>query len=320
MLKADQNTFIKISLVMLSLLSLAFFLVLFSSVRCEPDDMIIGLECRDGSFYQTLMNRYYTHTFRPAYTLFAYLTIGFTNDTSMYNVTIFMFYFLLYVFFVWIIYKLLIEIFSLKNMDRKDKLLLACFSVLQVTCIYFLTTERIEIFGWLSASIIHLLPVVFIFFSAWLIMKQDHRKTDYLFLFISAVIIAGSAEHLAASATACVIAILLFNRIRTKEFVKKENKLFLTKTLFFVILLSVFLMLFISNPGVKVRLAISQSFIAEDPVQYSLRFTETCRVFFKPYKLFSLLFMLCGWGLFKRVFREESNKIFSSTCFIFSLG
>src|SRR5207249_1416516 len=105
--------------------------------------------------------------FRPVYTLLSFFTIGYSADSILYSYSIAVFYFLLYVFFVFSIYKLTKEIFLPDTSGSINKILLICFANIQVACIYFFTTEKIEIFGWLSSPIIHLVPVVFILFSAW---------------------------------------------------------------------------------------------------------------------------------------------------------
>ncbi|MFI5141258.1 MAG: hypothetical protein ACHQII_02780, partial [Bacteroidia bacterium] len=87
-----NKNILPIAIVLISVLSTLFFLVLFSSVRCESDDMIISLEFRDGSFLKTFLGRYNFYSFRPVYTLGSFVTMGYSNNPANYPLTIFVFY------------------------------------------------------------------------------------------------------------------------------------------------------------------------------------------------------------------------------------
>src|SRR5437868_4171521 len=94
---------LKPALIVMALLSAAFFFVLFYSIRFEPDDMGIGMEFRNSSFMEVFWNKYKYYSFRPVYTLFAFLTMGYSNNTDLYLCSVFAFYVCLYVFFVFTI-------------------------------------------------------------------------------------------------------------------------------------------------------------------------------------------------------------------------
>ena len=125
--KLNKKT-LPLVIILLSILSAVFFLVLFSSVRCEPDDMIISLELREKGFLKAFLDRYHFYSFRPVYTLLSFVTIGYSNNTANYPFTIFMFYIAVYALFVFAIYKLLQELFALQNVPIKEKGILLCFS------------------------------------------------------------------------------------------------------------------------------------------------------------------------------------------------
>src|ERR1039457_6785256 len=107
---------LSLAVILISISSVVFFLVLFSSVRCEPDDMIISLEFRDGSFLQAFLDRYNFYSFRPTYTIGSFFTMGYSHNPADYTLSIFAFYIGLYVLFVFAIYKLLQELFSLRDL------------------------------------------------------------------------------------------------------------------------------------------------------------------------------------------------------------
>ena len=201
------------------------------------------------------------------------------------------------------------EIFSLQNLSLREKGLLLCFSNILITCLYFLTTERIEIFAWVSASVIHLVPVVFVLLSAWLIIKEN-KKTDYILLVITAAIVAGGAEHIAASVIASlfVIIITLFYSERKNKNFYAENKPRIIKTVFFLIVLSAFLFIFISNPGVRLHYNEVHQQTDGFAAHHSLNVFEAIKLLCKPHKLIGLLFLIIFWMLFKNTFTVISGR------------
>jgi hypothetical protein len=295
--------------ILLSILSIAFFLVLFSSVRCEPDDMIISLEFRDGSFLKAFSDRYHFYSFRPTYTVGSFLTIGYSNNPANYPLSIFTFYIVLYALFIFAVYKLLQELFSIKDLSLRQKFLLISFANILIMCIYFLTTERIEISGWVSASIIHLVPVVFVFLSVWLIIKQPKIK-DYVLLVITATIIAGGAEHIAASVIASItgVFLLLFYNKRKEKHFYQENKKQIMKALFFTSFLIVFLIICISNPGVKLHYNEVHQSTDGFATHHDMNVLEAIKLFCKPHKLIGLVFLIVFWMMFQNIF-NLSNTI-----------
>ncbi len=298
-----NNKILSPVVILVSILSAAFFLVLFSSVRCEPDDMIISLEFRDGSFLKAFSDRYNFYSFRPTYTIGSFFTIGYSNNPTDYPRSIFAFYIGLYALFVFAVYKLLQELFSLKELSLKEKFLLISFSNTLIMCIYFLTTERIEIFGWVSASIIHLVPVVFVFLSVWLIIKQS-KITDYVLLVIAAAIIAGGAEHIAASMIASisgVFLLLFYNKRKGKQFYR-DNKKQIKKVLFLIGSLALFLLICISNPGVRLHYNEVHQSTDGFATHHDMNVLEAIKLFCKPHKVIGLVFLLIFWMMFQNIF------------------
>ncbi len=195
------------------------------------------------------------------------------------------------------------ELFSLKGLSLREKFLLISFSNILIICLYFLTTERIEIFGWVSASIIHLVPVVFVFLSAWLIIKQT-KTTDYVLLGIAAAIVAGGAEHIAASVIASIVAMLLilfYNKRKDKQFYQ-ENKKQIRKAIFFAGSLALFLIICISNPGVRLHYNEVHQSADGFAAHHDMNVLEAIKLFCKPHKLIGVVFLFIFWMLFQNVF------------------
>ena len=292
----NKLTFI---IVLISALSTAFFIVLFSTIRCEPDDMIIRLECKENSLLQILVSHYHVGSFRPVYVLISYFTIGYKE--------IFAFYVLLYLLFIFSIYKLLQEIFFAEKLTISQKILLTCFSNMAVMCIYFLTTERIEIFGWVSASIIHLVPIVFLFLGTWFIIKEQ-KITDYVLLLLSAFFVAGGAEHIAISTIVgffVLTSILFFVQRKNKGFYT-EHKSQLIKAAFFFLLLTTCFTFFIYNPGAQIRYQQETNFVQSHAGLYSI---NVFSLLGKAHKIIGVFFLFIFWILFKNTFRIKTNKI-----------
>lgn len=265
--------------------------------------MIISLEIRNGSFLKAFLDRYNFYSFRPTYTIGSFLTIGYSNNPADYPFSIFVFYVGLYVLFIFAIYKLLQEWFSLKELSLKEKFLLISFSNILIMCLYFLTTERIEIFGWVSASIIHLVPVVFVFLSAWLIIKQN-KITDYILLVIAAAIIAGGAEHISASVIASIMAVLLilfYNKKKDKQFYQ-DNRKQIKKVIFFAGSLVLFLIICISNPGVSIHYNEVHQSTDGFATHHDMNVIEAIKLFCKPHKLIGLVFLIVFWIIFQNIF------------------
>ncbi|HWY39058.1 MAG TPA: hypothetical protein VNY73_10900, partial [Bacteroidia bacterium] len=229
------------AVILSSLLCAGFFLVLFHSIRFEPDDMITSGQLNNNSLIDLLINKYYSTSFRPLFIVTSFFTIGYkTIDVTYYFTTVFVYFVAVYLLFVFSMYKLLKEIFSLAVSGVKEKLLLLGFANLLFTCLYFLATEKIEIFGWYCCSTIYLWPVSITCFSAWILVKRSQRKTDFILLFTCALLIAGGAEHVPASVIAgitVIITLLFFEKGKDKSFFV-ENKGFIRKTIFFTSVLT----------------------------------------------------------------------------------
>ncbi len=305
-----HKNILPLSVFLISVLSTIFFIVLFSSIRCEPDDMIIRLECSNNTLLQIFINHYNVGSFRPVFVLISFLTLGYTK--------IFVFYILLYLLFIFTIYKLLKEIFFVEKLSINQKALLIAFSNIAVMCVYFLTTEHIEIFGWISASIIHLVPIVFVFLSAWLIIKKQ-KTTDYIWLSICTFFVAGGAEHIAISTimSVFVLAGLLFFVHRKNKKCYAEYKAQLMKAAFFFVLLSVCFAFFIYNPGTQIRYQQENNFVQSHASLYS---TGIFSLLGKPHKITGFLFLFVFWMFFKNSFQIKTPKIKPSYFTIISIA
>ena len=160
-------------LVVTASLIMVFFFVLFYSVRFEPDDMNTSLQLQRSSLIDLLINKYYNTSFRPLFIVTSFFTIGYISDTGQYLNTVFVYFLFVYALFAFSIYKILQEIFSVNEKDLQQKRALFCFSNLFFISIYFLTTEKIEIFGWYCASTIYLFPMAISSFAVWRLIKSN---------------------------------------------------------------------------------------------------------------------------------------------------
>jgi hypothetical protein len=306
-------------LVLLSLAGLVFFLALFSSVRPESDDMVISLEERCTSFWWVLMYKYKFYSFRPVYTLFSFLTIGYSNDTSLYHNSVFVFYFLLMALLVFSMYKLLKELFSVDTSRFKHKLLLACFSLNGVSCLYFFTTERIEIFGWISDSIIHLAPVVFIFFATWVLIKKQRRWFDYPLLFLAAPFISGGAQHIPLVVLLimfCIAAVFFIEKKWKFSFVKNGPQFM--RVVFFGVVLALFFLLFNTNPGMRLHERTAQNYLSAHP-QSGYGTMQAIKMFFQSYKIIGVLLLCVNILLFPKILPVQMPQHIGRGYFLLAL-
>lgn len=272
--------------------------------------MNTSLQLQGSSLIDLLINKYYSTSFRPLFIVTSFFTIGYIADANQYLITVFIYFLCVYALFVFSIYKLLRELFSLTEINNKQKLLLICFANLFFTCIYFFTTEKIEIFGWYCASTIYLLPIAITCFSSWILIKKQSKKTDYFFLFLCALLIAGAAEHVPASVIASIgaVAIVLLVEKRKDKVFFKENRRQIFKVIFFAGTLIVFFILFVTNPGLWSHYNDAQADVMKNPEQNRILFFETLIMFCKPTKLIGLFLLVSGWILFFNTFKKEQIK------------
>lgn len=290
-------------IVLTSVLSALFFFLLFSSIRCEADDWAAGINFRTNSLLETYKNTYWLDTLRPMSILLSYLGVGVTGDVNYYPTTLFILFILIAGLFVYFIYKLLQEVFTFDKPTTFNKPLLICFSLLLVMSLYFITTNRLEIFGWMSASINHLVPIIFAFLAAYVLIKE-YKKSDYLYLSICVFFIGGAAEHIAASVIAviAVCSFLFFYNKKNKHQVFTEHKAFFVKLIFFGALLSVFFLFTAITPGAWLRYNNTQQYVKVHSPERSIEVLNTIKLLIKPYKLMALAFLFFVWMFFVKIF------------------
>jgi hypothetical protein len=293
--------------ILLSILSAVFFLVLFSSVRCEPDDMVAGLNFRHHSFLEIYRNNYWYDTFRPMYPLLMYFVVGITSNINYYPIAVSILYTCIMGVFVFSVYKLLQRLFTFDSkLTPFNKMLLACFSLLFLMSLYFTTTNRIEIFAWLSGSVSHLVPVIFIFISAYVLIKE-HKKRDYLYLIVCVFFIGGGAEHIAPAliATVGICMFLFFYKRKDKKKVFQENKPLLFKIVFFSTLLSLFFLFTVITPGAWHRYYNTQQYVKIHSPERNLEILHIIKSLLRPYKLTGVAFLFFTWMFFIKMFRVK---------------
>jgi|ERR1700757_453999 len=281
------NNWYRVAIYICAFLSACFFAVLFFSLRCEPDDMITALKFRNQSFSQIIHNDYYYNLFRPS-ALISFFCVGYSANTNLYPYSILCLFLFISSVFVFSTFKLIIEIFDLNLTTSKQKITLVCISILLFTSLYFLTTNRIEIFGWMSAFITHFMPVSFIVFSAWVIIRKTTSRFDYLWLTITAFIIGGSAEHITPSLLMAITPVLFL--------VKLKNK----KLLYFTVALICFYLLSVITPGTLYRINTTNEYINSHPSSQILNPFYFIRLFFQLYKIIGVLLLLFSWVVFAK--------------------
>ncbi|HKC67340.1 MAG TPA: hypothetical protein VKG26_03870 [Bacteroidia bacterium] len=275
-------------------LCVLFFAVLFFSIRCEPDDMITAMKFRNQSFLQIIYNDYNYNLFRPS-ALISFFAIGHSANTTLYPYSILSLFLIISGVFVFSIYKLIIEAFNLNLITVKEKATLVCISILLFTSLYFLTTNRIEIFGWVSAFVTHFIPVTCIVFTAWLIVKKTTSRLDYLWLALSAFIVGGAAEHITPSVLAAIVPIFFS--------VKSKNK----KLLWFVVFLTCVYLISVITPGTLYRISATNEYVSAHPSSQISTPFYFAKMFFQLYKIVGLIFLLASWViLFKTINFEYS--------------
>lgn len=293
-------------IVLTSVLSALFFFVLFSSIRCEADDWAAGINFRTNSFLETYKNTYWLDTLRPMSILFSYLGVGVTSNTNYYPLTILLLFVSIAGLFVYFIYKLLQVVFTFDKSTPLNKSLLMCFSLLLVISLYFMTTNRLEIFGWMSASINHLVPVVFLFLAAYILLKE-YKKLDYLYLSVCVFFIGGAAEHVAPSVIAVIVVcsfLFFYNKPNKREAFMK-HKTFFIKLLFFSALLALFFLFTAITPGAWIRYNNTQQYVKVHSPERSLEVLNTIKLLIKPYKLMALVFLFFVWMFFVKTFSVQ---------------
>ncbi|HXU27392.1 MAG TPA: hypothetical protein VN698_09185 [Bacteroidia bacterium] len=277
-------------------LSVSFFTVLFFSIRCEPDDMITALKFRNQSFSQIISNDYYYNLFRPA-ALISFFGVGYSANTDLYPYSILNLFLFITSVFVFSTYKLIVVLFNLHLTTAKEKITLASGSMLLFTSLYFLTTNRIEIFGWMSAFITHFMPVAFIVFSAWVIIKKTNSTFDFLWLTISAFLIGGSAEHITPSVLLAIAPILFLLKFKNK------------KLLYFTVVLICIYIVSVITPGTLYRINTTNEYINSHPSSQTVNPFYFIKMFFQPYKIIGTILLFVCWMTFIKTINPQNSPI-----------
>jgi hypothetical protein len=302
----QKQKILNASIIFAAAITSVLFLVLFFCVRCEPDDMTVAVPFRTSTIFEILHTRYCRESFRPIYPIISFFALGYTDNTGVYPYSIFATYTCLWLLFVFIIYKLLKEIFVSAEDDHK-KILLISFSQLLFTALYFLTTSKVEIFGFFSATIIHMVPVIFMFISAFFLIRKKVKKTDYIFLFVSAFFVAGGSDQIGGTVLGVMMiigAIIFIDK--NKNEIYTNNKPVFLKGCFFGIVLAAFFLLFVTNPGILKHHQYEQSLLTRENAFTQTQITKAIQLFFTPWKIFGFLFLLVTWLLFFKTFQTRS--------------
>jgi hypothetical protein len=278
----------KAGAILISLTALAgilFFLFLFLAVRCEEDDMILSLDLRANGLLYLLESRYFFSSFRTTLLLIDGLILA-GQDPGVYAYTIFAFYAFVFIFLASVLYRLAEEIFQVRPAALREKILLSAICITQVMAIYFLCSSRAEVFGWLCASAVHLVPVVFAAWASRLLFKAAPKRTDKPLLFLTACVIAGGAEHISVLALVLGLVVLVAGAAGYFKITQPQR----SRLLFFVISLGVIFTLVITNPGAWRRVADVNDMLSTGvPEQPAILL-----LFFQPYKLIGMLLAAGG--------------------------
>ena len=144
--------------------------------------------------------------------------------------------------------------------------------------------------------------------------SKENKKTDYVLLVTASTIVAGGAEHIAASALTTfliVLAIAFFINRKNKNFYP-ENKTRIIKGVFFASVLGAFLLLCISNPGVGIHYIEVHQQSDGFAAHHSVNVLDTINMFCKPHKLIGLALLIACWVLFQNTFKISPIKIHSN--------
>jgi hypothetical protein len=301
-----------------ALLSLFFFAVLFSSTRFTLDDFTISLAIREGSFVSALKWYYYNSSLRTTAMFLSWPVLG-GSDSGTFVMKGFIYYFLLLIFSTYVIYKIITELFLEENPIGKEKILLTAFSFIQIAGVYFLCSDRIEIFGWITSSMVHVVPVMVALFAFWIVIKPKSKQTDYILLFLSAICIGGSAENMVAVVflTGFIFAGNLWLRKRKDKFLAESENKKLQKAIFFISILMVFFCFVFTNPGTLIRI----QEVKQMSVNNYWHDGDFFKFMFKSHKLLGILLTTVSWMLFPFLFKSGSkNFSVKSALIVFSIA
>ena len=289
-----------------ALFFILFLIILSASIRCEPDDMIMNLTYRELGFRKAFFHWYWHYSFRPLYSLIAFLCIGYSNQTNLFPYSSFVYFMVLYAVWIYSIYKIVQIIFKIQLDSFYQKINLLISSVLSIASIYFLTSDKIEIYGWLSASFNHLAPIVSVFIAIWLIIKPLY-KLDFFAIPFVAFISAGSAEHIPGIAISGGLVVLVYT------FLSKEKKVIsnhaIKKLIFYISSTFIFLVVFITNPGISDHLRETHQAAIGIASVSKISVPDFLHAFFKPHKIIGILLSASSVLLLKDYFSIASIKI-----------
>lgn len=265
--------------------------------------MVAAQPFRDGfSLAQILRNRYFQESFRPVYPLMTFFSLGYSPNTDLYPWSVLGTLLFIWAVLLFAVYKLVQQLFFIQS-----TIMALCLSQLVCSALYFLTTAKVELFGFVSAAEIHVLPTVFVFVAAWLIIKK-HSITDFLFLPVSAFFIAGGSDHIGA-VTLALIAVtgMLYLSKKENRNSFNGNLPLKRKTIFFTIALGIFFLAFVTNPGLWNHYRDAQNYTLQNPDQYHTHVIPALKMFLSPGKFIGLLILFVSILMLLKISGKAPN-------------
>ena len=173
---------------------LGFYLMLSYHNRLTGDDLYLLKNLIKEGWWDAALN--FDFNRRLSSHLLFNLWYSIDTDLTSLHSKLFVFQILLMVALIASMYALLKKLyFHVRwKLSNKDAWLMAC---LTISALFFFTFQLNEVWFWNISTVIHLVPVIFLFTGASILLKKKKKILDYIGLFFCFLFIGGASETMA---------------------------------------------------------------------------------------------------------------------------
>ena len=203
-----QNIFgpfwLKTGLWLTSVSFILFYLILAYNNRIASDDLYFVTNLSRDGLFESVMNFKYNQ--RVTSHLLYNLIFVCNTDLRSLHLQVFFFHIATITGFLFSVKFLIHKCFDdLLNfpISRENAFLL---SSLYTGALFFFTFQLNEVWFWTISSVIHLVPLIFIFYAAGVIIQKKSKSSSFIFIFLAFFFVGGCSETVALT----VIVLLSF--------------------------------------------------------------------------------------------------------------
>jgi hypothetical protein len=236
----------------IAFLFICFLFIVIYNIRPCSDDLAFMIRLSEKGWFYSIAE--FQYNIRWSSYLLLNSIFYFNQDFQTIHWNIFIYYVLLFSFFYYALSNLIKVLFErfFSKINGKDSLLLA---ILFSIPLYFITTESIEVWFWVSGSVVYFVPSVFFIWGLGLIVSKNNSKLNYIGIFTAFFLIGGTLESFALITIFFLFSLFIFITFPNK----KPSRAILLKLIIAIVSTSLLLLLELTNNGIGNRLILISS-------------------------------------------------------------